>query len=69
MPLSVLEVLSYGIPCVVTLQINMADLIEENSCGWGTELEPRTICQIFFQAMQDYKIKRASLIQNARSFI
>lgn len=38
MPMCVLEALSYGIPCIVTPQTNMADVIIENRCGWVTNL-------------------------------
>ena len=43
MPMTVLESLSYGRPCIVTRMTNMADLIEENGCGWVIDLTVESI--------------------------
>ncbi|UKA02547.1 glycosyltransferase [Photobacterium damselae subsp. damselae] len=34
MPISVLEALSYGIPCIVSQGTNMADLVDKYKCGF-----------------------------------
>lgn len=36
MPVSILEALSFGAPCIVTPETNMANVISENGCGWVT---------------------------------
>lgn len=35
MPMSVLEALSYGVPCVVTKGSNLKEQVEEANAGWG----------------------------------
>ena len=37
MPMSVLEALSYGVPCLVSQGSNMREIIENNNAGWGTD--------------------------------
>lgn len=37
MPMSVLDALSYGIPCLVTQGSNMREIIEASNAGWGAE--------------------------------
>ena len=37
MPMSVLEALSYGIPCLVTQGSNMREAIDDFDAGWGTD--------------------------------
>lgn len=36
MPLGILEALSYGLPCIVTTGTTLAEKINDNNCGWGT---------------------------------
>lgn len=43
MPMTVLEALSYGCPCMVTPMTNMAELIKDNHCGWVIELTAESI--------------------------
>ncbi|MDE5886615.1 MAG: glycosyltransferase [Muribaculaceae bacterium] len=37
-PITILEALAYGVPCIVTPSTNVADLISGNKCGWVTDL-------------------------------
>lgn len=37
MPMSVLEALSYGVPCLVTQGNNMRECVEEYNAGWGAD--------------------------------
>ena len=65
MPLTVLEALSFGKPCIVTPQTNMADLIKKNQAGWVTESDEDSISEILYKAYVEYKEKRDKYINNA----
>lgn len=43
MPITILESLSYGRPCIVTRMTNMAELMEEYGCGWVIDLTVESI--------------------------
>lgn len=65
MPLTVLEALLYGKPCIVTPQTNMAELIKNSHAGWVTESDEDSISEILYKACVDYKNKRDEYINNA----
>ena len=41
--MTILEALAYGCPCMVTPMTNMAELIQENHCGWIIDLTANSI--------------------------
>ena len=47
MPNTVLEAMSIGIPCAVTPQTNMADIIENSGNGWVINLDEKEIEDFF----------------------
>lgn len=53
MPMTILEALSFGCPCMVTPMTNMAELIARNQCGWVIELTPESIVQAIKAAYKD----------------
>lgn len=65
MPMGVLEALSCGVPCLVTPQTNMAELIKENDAGWVTELGAMQIADTIERALIDYKDRCVQLSNNA----
>ena len=65
MPMSVLEALSYGLPCLLTPQTNVADIIEKNDCGWITETSVESICNCILKAIDDFKLRKDLLCGNA----
>lgn len=69
MPLSVLEALSYGIPCVVTPQTNVQDIILESGSGWVTVLEPLAIADTLILAMNDVAKQRKNFILRSKTAI
>lgn len=69
MPMSVLEALSYGIPCIITPQTNMSKIIEENECGWITNLDSNTIAKTLITALNEFPNKKEVLNHNARKAI
>lgn len=56
MPMTILEALAYGIPCIVTPETNMADLIADNGCGWVTELTIESIVKTIKKCCADIQI-------------
>lgn len=65
MPMAVLEALSYGLPCILSLQTNMADIIESGKCGWVTEVSIEGIANSISRAIKDYEQKKDFLTENA----
>lgn len=55
MPMTILESLSYGRPCIVTRMTNMAELIEENNCGWVIDLTVESIVETIKNAYKDLR--------------
>lgn len=55
MPMGVLEALAHGIPCIVTSQTNMTDVISAFNCGWISELNPNSIAKSIVNAVSEYK--------------
>lgn len=43
MPLGILEALSYGIPCLVTVGTTMGNLIEKHDAGWVSETNAQSV--------------------------
>lgn len=69
MPMSVLEALSYGLPCLVTPQTNMADIIENNNCGWICNLGVEPIAGAIMKASKEFSLKQRELIHNSRESV
>ncbi|ATI62348.1 MULTISPECIES: glycosyltransferase [Bacillus] len=66
-PITVLEALSYGNPCIVTNGTNVRKMIEANNIGWGTEYDK--ISETILKAIEDYKNNPASYVKNTRDFV
>lgn len=64
MPISILESLSFGVPCIITPQTNMGDLIGSNHCGWITELTIDAIAKTILVAVKELKENHVALQQN-----
>ncbi len=65
MPVSILEALSYGIPCIVTPQTNVADIIENHQCGWVTNLTITEVSTTILRAVNDLIVNHKTLSDNA----
>ena len=43
MPMSLIEAMSYGLPCLITTGTNMADIVDKNEAGWTAEVDLESI--------------------------
>lgn len=54
MPMGVLEALSYGIPCLVTKETNVADVIDSHKAGWSCLTVHESVTSAFINALKEY---------------
>lgn len=43
MPMSLIEAMSYGLPCLITEGTNMADVVEKHNAGWISKVDSQSI--------------------------
>ena len=67
MPMGILEALSFGLPCIITPQTNMADVIAKYECGWITPLDHTIIANTILTAQKQYSVSHAILSANAKA--
>ena len=65
MPMAVLEALSYGLPCLITQQTNVTDIILNKNCGWITETSIGSISNSIINVIEDFHKRRDELMNNA----
>lgn len=68
-PMTILDALSYGNPCLVTPGTNVAVEIERNNLGWKTELNAEAIAACILKARDEYKKNYASYYDNCRHYV
>ncbi|MDN3425676.1 glycosyltransferase [Planococcus notacanthi] len=66
-PMTILEALSHGIPCIVTEGTNVKSMIEKNNLGWGTEKE--TISQTVLKGVEDYKNNQNFYVTHTSEYV
>lgn len=49
LPLSILEALGHGVPCVVTPETGMGEWLEENRCGWSVRGDASGVAEILIK--------------------
>lgn len=69
MPMAIMEALSFGLPCLVTPNTNMSDLIIDNRCGWVCNLSVDDISHAMNLAINEYPRKFSYLAENARNSV
>lgn len=67
MPMTILEALSYGCPCMVTRMTNMADLIKDDHCGWVIDLTAESIVKTIKEAYSELKENPNKYYSNCRN--
>ena len=68
-PMTILDALSYGNPCLVTPGTNVSDDILRNKIGWKTELNAEAIADCILRAREDYKQNCAAYYDRCRKYV
>lgn len=53
MPMGILEALSVGVPCLVTVGTSLGDIIKRHDAGWVAENNVESICKVITSAIND----------------
>ena len=65
-PVSILEALSFGCPCMISEATNVAEIINRYNCGWVLDdITPSTIAETIRTAIRDYLANKQKLVDNA----
>lgn len=65
MPMGVLEALSYGIPCILTTETNLGNVVEANKAGWKCSASAYSIRDAIIRAVDEYSASPAYYKSNA----
>lgn len=68
-PMTILDALSYGNPCLVTPGTNVAEDIVSNSIGWKTELSAEAIADCILKAKEEYKQNYTTYYDRCRKYV
>ena len=68
-PMTVLEALKYGNPCLVTAGTNVMDEVVAHQLGWGTDLDSSSIANAILQAQKDYSLRKEEYIRNCKGYV
>lgn len=68
-PMTVLDGLSYGNPCIVTPGTNVADEIVDNNLGWKTELDAKKIADTIIWACEEYSANGLLYYANCKKYV
>ncbi|MDT2767636.1 glycosyltransferase [Globicatella sulfidifaciens] len=66
-PMTVLEALAFGNPCIVTDGTNVREIVEKNNLGWGTDY--KDISKTIKRAIVDYKKNMDHYTKNTRKYV
>lgn len=66
-PMSIIEALYYGNPCIVTSGTNVREIIDNNNLGWGSD--DNCIEEIILKAVKEYNEKSDYYITHTQKFI
>lgn len=68
-PMTILDALSYGNPCVVTPGTNVAEDMVSHSIGWKTELNADAIAECILRAKEDYRQNYSAYYDRCRKYV
>lgn len=66
LPMSIVEALAHGVPCVVTPETGLAEWVAQHNCGWSTFSDAQSISQTLVQIASDSRqIRDRSILARA----
>ncbi len=68
-PMTILDGLCYGNPCLVTPGTNIADEAVEKNIGWKTSPNAQDIAESFLRAREEYKIWGTEYIKRCKDYV
>ncbi len=68
-PMTILDALSYGNPCLVSPGTNVADDIVVNNIGWKTELNAEAIADCILKAREEYRQNYTEYYDRCRKYV
>lgn len=67
-PMSILEALAHGIPCLISPMTNVSDIISKYECGWITLLDVNHISNSILTAKEEFSNKRMRCLDAASNY-
>ena len=65
-PMSILEALSYGCPCIVSKYTNVGDIISHYNAGWTIDdLNAKSVAEMIKKSIKDYRSNSGKIRSNA----
>lgn len=68
-PMTVLDALCYGNPCLVTPGTNIADEVANNELGWKAELSAQSIADTIILAREQYMKRADKYINQCKNYV
>lgn len=68
-PMTILDGLCYGNPCLVTLGTNVANEVVDNKLGWKTDLNAFAIADGIIKAKEDYNISGTDYVKRCKKYV
>ncbi len=68
-PMTILDALSYGNPCLVTPGTNVAEDIVAHKIGWKAELNAEAIADCMLKAKEEYKMNYSAYYERCKNYV
>lgn len=68
-PMTILDALSYGNPCIVTPGTNVSEELVNNSIGWETSLNSQSIAETILKAYKEYENDAPGFIKRCKEYV
>lgn len=68
-PMTILDALTYGNPCLVTPGTNVAEELSENKIGWRTDLSAADIAKTILEARDEYSSHGPSYYDRCKRYV
>lgn len=68
-PMTVLDGLSFGNPCIATPGTNIAEEVQGNNIGWSANLSAESIAETIIRAVEDYKTNGQQYFERCKEYV